>query len=704
MALACVARADVGAEIAKLPGDDAAAAAKIAQGLLKQGAPAVKEICGKLVPAGGGDDTKARYAITAMVHAAAKNAAERTMLASALADFLGTEADPEVKTFVITQLLLIARDESVPALAKLLVDEKVCDVAAMGLERIGSAAASDALVKALPDAKDGRRAAIIKSVGALRATSAVAEIVRSTNSDNTRVRHAAVWALANMGAAEARGPLATMLEDGRVHEQALAADWLILLAERFAAAGNKKDAEALCRALAVRGNIDVKHAHIAGAALHGLVKVLGERAMDDLLAAVDSPSVEIRSAALDAAATIKGEAATAKWAAKLKTANGPAKVDLLAFLARRGDPSAMEVIEVATKDADAAVRATALHASVKLAGDAAIPLLISALKSKDAGDIKTASDLMSRMPGDKALAAMAGALTDLPAPAKIAAIDVLAARSAAAHCSAVLSAAASDDAGVRLAALRAIERVASSAEVTAVIDLAIIAKSDADEAAALKSAVALAAQIEPVDARADAFLAALPSAQGAKRAALLRSLARLGGAKALAAVSADLKSDDKAVKDAALRALADWPDDSAVAPLLEVAKSDAPLAQQVIAIRGVTQVLKNSKSSSADKVKLYGQALASAKRPDEKKLVLAALSSERTAESLDLAASLLSDESLKGEAALAVIKIAAPLERGQKGLTGAKVIEALKLAIPLCPDASAKSAAERHLASLERRN
>jgi HEAT repeat protein len=416
-----------------------------------------------------------------------------------------------------------------------------------------------------------------------------------------------------------------------------------------------------------------------------------------------SDNIQLRSAALEAAAKIKGEYITSMAAGKLQSATPAVKADIAAFLGRRGDKSAVDALTAAMKDADAGVRSAAAAAVVKLSGQDAIPPLMAMLKSKEAQDIKIASELLARMPGDKALAAMAGAIDDLPASAKVAVIDALAARSASAHRNVVLAAAASDDGAVRLAALKAIERVAAPGDLPAIIELAMSAKSDADESAALKSAVTLATQIDPAEARADALLAVLPKAQAAKRAALLRAVARLGGAKALAAVSADLKSDDKAVKDAALRALADWPDDSAVEPLLSIAQSDAPLAQQVIAIRGVTQVLKNSKSPSAQKVKLYGRALAAAKRPEEKKLVLAALATERTAESLDLAASLLNDEALKSEAALAVIKIAAPLERGQKGLTGPKVVEALTAAIPLCPDAAAKSGAEKYLASMQRK-
>jgi len=70
---------------------------------------------------------------------------------------------------------------------------------------------------------------------------------------------------------------------------------------------------------------------------------------------------------------------------------------------------------------------------------------------------------------------------------------------------------------------------------------------------------------------------------------------------------------------------------------------------------------------------------------------------------LALATAALDDASIKTEAALAVIKIAAPLEKGQKGLTGPAVAPALEKAIPLCPDATSKQAAEKYLATLRKK-
>jgi HEAT repeat protein len=242
------------------------------------------------------------------------------------------------------------------------------------------------------------------------------------------------------------------------------------------------------------------------------------------------------------------------------------------------------------------------------------------------------------------------------------------------------------------------ERVADPTDVPRLVELALAAKDQTEEQAALKSAIAAGADVSNQDQRAEPFLTAAQNAKAPKRSALTRALAKIGGPKAFQLVAADLKSQDNTLKESAIRALGEWTDPAATTPLLEIATNEStPLSQQVLALRGVINVTKSSELPSDQKVNTYANALTAARRSEEKKLVLAALATERTPEALDLVTPMLVDESLKSEAALTIIKIITPQERRQRGLTGEKAITALKKAIPLSPDPTAKSDAERYL-------
>jgi len=306
------------------------------------------------------------------------------------------------------------------------------------------------------------------------------------------------------------------------------------------------------------------------------------------------------------------------------------------------------------------------------------------------------------MPGERPLAAAGDALAAAPAKSRVALLELLAGRAARGQSAAVMKQAADADPAVRLAALRALEKVAGAGDVPRLIEMVLTAKDAGEESAAIKAAVAASMQLPESGDRTAEWVAALRKASGGKRAALERGMARLGGSAALGIVVTDLQSTDQSTRQGALEALADWQDGAAVAPLLKAAKT-GDAAQQVTAIRGIVQVLKNSPTmAGADRVAALSQALAIATRPEERKMILGALANERGQEAFDLAAGALELPGVKAEASLAVIKIALPAGKGQVGLKGPAVAAALKKAIPACPDGGLRADAERYLTTLEK--
>jgi hypothetical protein len=308
--------------------------------------------------------------------------------------------------------------------------------------------------------------------------------------------------------------------------------------------------------------------------------------------------------------------------------------------------------------------------------------------------------MLARIPGDKGLAAAAAALENAPEKGRVALLEILASRAARAEGAAVVKLAGDADQEVRMAALRAADKVARPEDAARLIELAMGTNDSGEQSAALKAAASASNRLADAEGRTTPWVAALKDAKGAKRAALERGVAKVGGAAALSIVEADLKSSEQATRTGALEALAEWNDSSAVAPLLRAAKG-AEGAQQVTAIRGVVDVLKNDTTASrAEKVAAYGQALAIANRPEEKKMILGALGNEHGQEAFDLAVTTQGLAGLEAESSLAVIKTSLPQGKQAPGLKGPKVVEALKKAIPNCPDGGLKEDAQRYVRSL----
>jgi HEAT repeat protein len=686
--------------VAKFPVKNVGDEAALVEQILKLGPAGVKEVCAMVQPPGSTDDSAVRFAVSGLMRQAGRPGAEeqRTIVASGIAQSIDAADDTEVKSFLILRLQEIGKDESVAPVAKYLSDEKLCPVACAALERIGTPAAVEAIAKALPRADDARRVPIIKSLGALRVQSSAPEIAKSVSASDAKVKETAIWALVNMGSELAIEPVNTYAKEAKGAQMHQALAWMLLVARREAEAGKADEAVNTCRAILTMVGGDAKYVHAAGAALHLLADVRGEAALDALAKAARSDEIQIRAAALDAAAPFRSAAATDRWVQELKAGEGSpaAKVDLLAFLGGRGDAAALPAVIETTRAQDAQVRLAAALAAAKLDPQKAVEPLVAMVVNGPAGEARPVADVLARMKGQRSLDALAGAIKAAPAEAKVVILEVLASRMDKQNKPAVIEQTSSDNHEVRLAALRAMERVGDANDVSRLVEIALGANDEAEEQAALKAAGAAGAGVANADERARPLLAALSKAQGNKRVAIERALAKVGGRQALDAVVADLK--EPATREGAIRALAEWADASAVAPLLDVAQAkQTPEKQVVLALRGAVNVTKASQLSPEEKVKHYGKALAAAKRQDEKKLVLGALAAERTSEALDLVAPLLDDESLKSEAALAVVKIVAPTERRQRGLTGERAIEALRKAIPLCPDAAARADAERYL-------
>jgi hypothetical protein len=187
----------------------------------------------------------------------------------------------------------------------------------------------------------------------------------------------------------------------------------------------------------------------------------------------------------------------------------------------------------------------------------------------------------------------------------------------------------------------------------------LTARTDA-EANAMRRTIGSTAARNPLqESRADVLLAALDTASAANKAVILRSLGRVGGTKSLAALSRGMANKDPAIKDASLRALADWPDAEAFDSLLAIARGKQPLNYKVLALRGCLRIVDDARFSADRSALMLGNVMAASARPEEKRLVLASLGNTRSIEALRIASDYLGDDSVGLDAALAIQKMTA---------------------------------------------
>src|SRR5439155_21588086 len=118
------------------------------------------------------------------------------------------------------------------------------------------------------------------------------------------------------------------------------------------------------------------------------------------------------------------------------------------------------------------------------------------------------------------------------------------------------------------------------------------------------------------------------------------------------------KDAEATVRDAAVRALADWPNDGPMSALETLSKEAADETHRVLTMRGYIRMIDlPTDRTEKDKIPLYEKAMSLAARPDEKKLVLSKLSESRSGAALKLAKQFAGDEALRDAANQAAEKI-----------------------------------------------
>jgi len=161
------------------------------------------------------------------------------------------------------------------------------------------------------------------------------------------------------------------------------------------------------------------------------------------------------------------------------------------------------------------------------------------------------------------------------------------------------------------------------------------------------------------------LLPLMKNADAGLRQSGIHALASVGGADALAAVTAAVSDKDEAVQDEAVRTLAtwanNWPDDVGVAkPLLALVKTSQKRSHQVLGVRGYMQYLQADKHLTDDaRVAAVKELLPALKWPDQKQAAIALLGTLRTGGAFEQLQAFASDAALTEEAWSAVVSLAA---------------------------------------------
>jgi len=253
-----------------------------------------------------------------------------------------------------------------------------------------------------------------------------------------------------------------------------------------------------------------------------------------------------------------------------------------------------------------------------------------------------------------------------------------------------------NDQTVRTEAIRGLELIGPG---TSAAPLAIHLASGniewQERAAAEKALAAVCLRSADKDALTNLLADAMLEATGPTRVSFVRVLGRLGGPRAAKAVFEAINVTNSDVREAAVHALASWPDGSAVDALVDIAWYNSetlhqplPADARSLAIRGLVRLAAEEPSAERREAVL-DKAYRSAAETEEKKAVIAGFGDFATAGSLTYMVRLMDDSEVAEEAAAAAVRIV----RAAKDLPPAAVRAAMeKVLVRSRSDATHQSA------------
>jgi len=561
-----------------------------------------------------------------------------------LIDVLKYEAPLYDKTQACQKLAIFGSEKTVPVLAKLLGDKALGDYARIALEPMKFPSVDEAFRAALGKLKGRLLTGVVTSIGVRRDAKAVSDLKMLVGDKDKDVALSALAALGRIASDEATSAIVQALNRSPAALQTPAADAALVAARILLDAGKQTPAMSLYDAV---GKADVP-AYVRTSAVYGVILARGAKGLPVLVKQLKSNDPAKIKMALRAARELPGAQVSAKLADELGKMPPAIQTMLIKTLVDRGDPNARKAIAALASSKTAAVRLESLKALGTIGDAEAIPVLLKAAGAEgEESTVALAS--MRSIDGKGVGAAILKGMTGAKGKLRVNLISVLSDRRYAPAAKSILAEADTNSESLARASFKALGVLGAPGDIPAIIKIMPVnGSSSAPQAEG--SIVALAAKISDPSKRADPVLGALASTNKPdKQAALVRILGKIGGDKALAAV---VKSDSK---DAAVRALAGWPDAQAAGPLLNIVKSTRNKTHRILALRGYIRLLGLDPDAPVQK---YAEVLELAREPDTKKLVLSGIAGVAHVDALKLVIPLLDDAAVRGEAALAAVSIA----------------------------------------------
>ncbi len=573
---------------------------------------------------------------------------------------LQSSASPAEKDAACARLKFIGTPRCVPALAALLTDEQLSHSARYALESIHFHPAGQALLNPSPLTTGLTRLGILPSLATRREAWVEPALARLLRDSDVAAASAAARALGEIASPAAVRALQSARRSAPGPLYPALVDAELRCANHLLSSGRTQKARSIFQSLY---NEDPSES-IRVAAYRGLVLASRNDGLKLVARGISGPPGPAQLASVQLVSELPVPETSYEISRLLPRLAPPLQVALIEGLAQRNDPAAAPAITALAGSAQPQVQLAVIQALGPLGDSSSVPLLADFAASGTPEQQTCARQALTELRRGDVNGALVTQLSTSGPDVQAELARALGARTARSALPSLMELVQTGPARVRQCAFQAIGVLADNPQLPALVGFVLQApdasfRSEAAEALNVayhhilsRHAVDVQPLVEGVSGgTVDARVALLPICSGL-RAPEIRMAMRLA-----------VQDPHPRVRQAAVRALCDTVDPEMLDDLVALAQSTHDEKFRSLAIQGAVRLTIDEKDRiTADhRVGALRELLATAARPEQKRLVFAGLAEVPDPDALRVVEPELTDAPVQPEASLAAIKIAAAL-------------------------------------------
>lgn len=557
-----------------------------------------------------------------------------------------------VRTWGMRQLGYFGTPANLEAVAGLLLDEEMANIARYTMEKSVHDKADELLFHAFDEATGDIRQGIAITLTQRKSDHAVPVLTHLIESDDENDVFVAATGLGKLGGREALATLEQKEKEVDGELKVVLQDALL----SWAGITPGSDAERLFADLKERGATSI----LRGNAWSGHLTA-SEAGAGDLITAMKSDEQRIRTAAINSLIQLPSNSFVPELVEHFPSMTAHDQLGVLYALEERGDTSTLPVIHGALESDNEDILANAIYVAGSFGTPETAEAIIAMLGELDTSIRSISIESLAHLAGEEINPLLVESLDSDDPVTRVALLETLEKRVAVDKLDAVFAYTEDEAAQVRAAAYNTLGQLGDDETFDQVFERFIELDVASDERFANRALMDLRRRSDRQDEQLEQILAALPELSESKANLLIGTIATGSTDAASKALEGLVKSDSETLRLAAIRSLSNWPNVRPAETLLEVAKLEIP-RESALATRGyLTLLSRDTTIRSDDRLDWALRAAPYLSSSALKTQYIAVVSASPSLDSLEEVSGFLEDSEVQREAFLAIQQLAPDL-------------------------------------------